>query len=170
MFRLFWCVMFSLIASTSLGERAAPSSDLDIKLSFSPIVEVASPAVVSIYAKRLINGRHSVFQRDPFFSDFFNNFQRSQPQLQNALGSGVIVDEEGIVVSNYHVVGGAQEIKVHLKDRREFDAEILLADESADLAVLRLINPSGLTAIEMGNSDGLLVGDLVLAEFYHANS
>jgi S1-C subfamily serine protease len=71
--------MFSLLASTSLGERAAPSNDLDIKLSFSPIVEVASPAVVSIYAKRLINGRHSVFQRDPFFSDFFNNFQRSQP-------------------------------------------------------------------------------------------
>ena len=163
MFRLFWCLMFSLIASTSFGERAVPSSDLDIKLSFSPIVEVASPAVVSIYAKRLIKGGRSVFQRDPFFSDFFNNFQRSQPQLQNALGSGVIVDEEGIVVSNYHVVGGAQEIKVHLKDRREFDAEILLADASADLAVLRLINPSGLTAIEMGNSDGLLVGDLVLA-------
>ena len=56
-----------------------------------------------------------------------------------------------------------KKIKVHLKDRREFDAEILLADESADLAVLRLINPSGLTAIKMGNSDGLLVGDLVLA-------
>ncbi|NDH72886.1 MAG: serine protease, partial [Rhodobacteraceae bacterium] len=109
--------MFSLIASTSFGERAVPSSDLDIKLSFSPIVEVASPAVVSIYAKRLIKGGRSVFQRDPFFSDFFNNFQRSQPQLQNALGSGVIVDEEGVVVSNYHVVGGAQEIKVHLKDR-----------------------------------------------------
>jgi S1-C subfamily serine protease len=75
----------------------------------------------------------------------------------------VIVDEDGIVVSNYHVVGGAQEIKVHLKDRREFDAEILLADESVDLAVLRLINPSGLNAIEIGDSDELLVGDLVLA-------
>ena len=155
--------MFSFLASASFGERIAPASNLDIKLSFSPIVEVASPAVVSIYAKRLINGQRSVFQRDPFFSDFFNNFQRSRPRLQNALGSGVIVDEDGIVVSNYHVVGGAQEIKVHLKDRREFDAEILLADEAADLAVLRLINPSGLTAIEMGDSDGLLVGDLVLA-------
>jgi len=163
MFRLFCFVMFSFLASASFGESSTPSSNLDVKLSFSPIVEIASPAVVSIYAKRLINGRQSVFQRDPFFSDFFNNFQRSRPRLQNALGSGVIVDEDGIVVSNYHVVGGAQEIKVHLKDRREFDAEILLADESADLAVLRLINPSGLNAIEIGDTDKVLVGDLVLA-------
>ena len=86
MFRLLWCVMFSLIASTSFGERAVPSTDLDIKLSFSPIVEVASPAVVSIYAKRLIKGRRSVFQRDPFFQIFSIIFNARSQNYKTLLG------------------------------------------------------------------------------------
>jgi Do/DeqQ family serine protease len=99
---------------------------------------------------------------DPLFRQFFGAVPREQ--VLRSLGSGVIVDPSGLVVTNYHVIEGASEVKVALADKREFDAEVALKDEHSDLAVLRLKGASERFAtLEFGNSDELQVGDVVLA-------
>ncbi|SIO52769.1 Do/DeqQ family serine protease [Rhodovulum sp. ES.010] len=144
-------------------ERRLPASRAEISLSFAPVVRETAPAVVNIYARRVVADRVSPFSNDPFFSDLFRNFGRAQPRVQNSLGSGVIVSRDGLVVSNYHVVGQATDIRVVLADRREFDAEVLLSDEESDLAILRLRGAEDLPALDLRNSDTVEVGDLVLA-------
>ena len=102
---------------------------------------------------------------DPIFRQFFGGGDgagRATPTSQS-LGSGVIVDPGGLVVTNYHVIEGMTTVKVALADRREFEAEIVLRDQRTDLAVLRLKGASGLPAMELGDSDAIEVGDLVLA-------
>ena len=90
-----------------------------------------------IYTRKVVERRRSPFEGDPFFERFFKDFGFSGPsrkRIENSLGSGVIVDPSGIVVSNNHVVGGADEITVVLPDRREYEAELLLADARTDLS------------------------------------
>ncbi len=144
-------------------ETAVPQSQPQIALSFAPVVRAAAPAVVNIYATRVVEQSASPFAGDPFFDQFFQEFGRSEPRVQNSLGSGVIVASDGIVVSNYHVVEQATEIRVVLNDRREFPARVLLADKSVDLAILRLEGAADLPALPIRDSDQLQVGDLVLA-------
>ncbi|GAA0308886.1 Do family serine endopeptidase [Rhodovulum strictum] len=144
-------------------EPRVPGSPAEIALSFAPVVRQSAPAVVNIYARRVVAERLGPFADDPFFSQLFRDFGRVQPRVQNSLGSGVIVSGDGLVVSNYHVVGQATEIRVVLSDRREFDAEVLLADEESDLAILRLKGAQGLPALALRDSDTVEVGDLVLA-------
>jgi Do/DeqQ family serine protease len=134
--------------------RATPSSRADMQLSFAPVAARASPAVVNVYAQRVVRA----MSRDPFFGRF------SAPRIEQSLGSGVIVGSNGIIVTNNHVIEGAQSLKVVLADRREFDAELLLADARVDLAVLR-INAGGerLPTLEFANTADAQVGDLVLA-------
>jgi Do/DeqQ family serine protease len=145
------------------AETAVPQSQPQIALSFAPVVRAAAPAVVNIYATRVVEQSVSPFAGDPFFDQFFQDFGRSEPRVQNSLGSGVIVAPEGIVVSNYHVVEQATEIRVVLNDRREYPARVLLADKSVDLAVLRLEGAADLPALPFRDSDQMQVGDLVLA-------
>jgi len=156
-----------LIAVALMGpghaETRVPQSQAEISLGFAPVVRNAVPAVVNIYATRLAAARRSPFEGDPFFGPLFRDFGPSQSRLQNSLGSGVILSSDGIVVSNYHVVSDARSIRVVLNDRREFNAEILLSDEEADLAVLKLDGAEGLPALSLRDSDGLEVGELVLA-------
>lgn len=144
-------------------DAQVPVSAAQITLSFAPVVQATAPAVVNIYASRVVEERLSPFAGDPFFDQFFNGFAESQPRVQNSLGSGVIVSPDGIVVSNYHVVGQATEIRVVLNDRREYAADLILGDEESDLAILRLKEAADLPALEFRNSDGVEVGDLVLA-------
>ena len=144
------------------AETRVPINEGEIALSFAPVVRMASPAVVNIYARKVVATRVSPFADDPFFSQFFD-FGDTVPRVQNALGSGVILRADGIVVSNYHVVGGADEIRVVLNDRREFDGRVILADEAADLAVLQLDGAENLPALMLADSDAAEVGDLVLA-------
>ncbi len=146
-----------------------PESREEIALSFAPVVRRVAPAVVNIYAKRMVRQRaFSPLFDDPFFKRFFgDSFGRlGQPRerVQNALGSGVIVDAGGLVVTNYHVIQGASEITVVLADRREFSAELVVSDERSDLSVLR-IDAAGeaLPTLEFKDSDEAEVGDLVLA-------
>ncbi len=139
-----------------------PASQAQIQLSFAPVVRQTAPAVVSIYARRVVEARQSPFFNDPLFGQLFGDRGRP-PRVQNALGSGVILTSDGIVVSNFHVVGNADDIRVVLNDRREFTAEVILADETSDLAILRLQGASDLPAIELADSDRTEVGDLVLA-------
>jgi Do/DeqQ family serine protease len=130
-------------------------------LSFAPVVKRVAPAVVNVYAARVVENRNP-FMNDPLFRQFFGAVPREQ--VLRSLGSGVIVDPSGLVVTNYHVIEGASEVKVALSDKREFDAEIVLKDEHSDLTILRLkgVNER-FPVLEFSNSDELQVGDVVLA-------
>ena len=162
MLRILILIFFSF-SSIAFAKDTVPKSETEIKLSFVPLVKQAAPAVVNIYAKRIIEERRSPFSRDPFFRDFFRNFGQLQPRVQNSLGSGVILSADGYVVSNYHVVGGATDIRVVLNDGREISGNIILSDQESDLAVLKLNSDEVLPYLELRKSDTVEVGELVLA-------
>lgn len=148
----------------NLGLRKAPpASKAEMSLSFSPIVKAAAPAVVNVYATQKQQSRaRNPFEGDPFFERFFGGL--AQPErARQSVGSGVIVAKDGIVVTNHHVIEGMTEIKVALPDRREFEAEIKLRDPKTDLAVLHIKSSETFPFLDLGDSDKLEVGDLVLA-------
>lgn len=153
----------TLVQADAQANTKVPTSQAEISLGFAPLVKEAAPAVVNIYAKRVVAVRESPFQGDPFFQNLFRDFGAARPQVQNSLGSGVILSADGIVVSNYHVVGMATDIRVVLNDRREFTAQVLLADEANDLAILQLDDPEDMPHLTFRNSDSVEVGELVLA-------
>lgn len=136
---------------------AAPLSRAELSFSFAPVVKQATPAVVSIYTKTLVTPRF----RDPLSEMLFGR-RFGAPREETGLGSGVIVGEDGVIVTNAHVIERADQIVVALKDRREFTARVLLTDPKTDLAVLK-IDAAGLPSLRFRNSDTLEVGDLVLA-------
>ncbi|MBY6091465.1 trypsin-like peptidase domain-containing protein [Maritimibacter alkaliphilus] len=144
------------------AETRVPMSQAEISMGFAPVVKKATPAVVNIYAKRIVQSR-SPFADDPFFSEFFRNFGQGRPQVQNSLGSGVLLSDDGIVVTNFHVVGRADEIRIVLNNRAEYDADVLLADEEADLAILKLKGAQDMPHLTLRDSDDVEVGELVLA-------
>lgn len=162
MFRIL-CALLILSAGPALAETRVPGSRADIALGFVPVVKAAAPAVVNIYASRVVATRASPFRGDPFFERFFQDFGAIRPRVQNSLGSGVILSSDGIVVSNYHVVGEATDIRVVLNDRREYVARVLLGDEEADLAILQVEGATDLPALALRDSDTVEVGELVLA-------
>jgi len=131
----------------------------EVQLSFAPLVLRTAPGVVNVYASSKAPPR-SPFMTDPFFDRFFGDGM--PPRVQSSLGSGVIADNSGLVVTNHHVIRGADEVKVALADGREFDSRILIREESIDLAVLK-IDGEDFPALDLGDSDRLEVGDLVLA-------
>ncbi|MGX9353048.1 trypsin-like peptidase domain-containing protein [Shimia sp. W99] len=163
MFRIAVTALAISMAGIAGAETRVPQNQTEIALGFAPLVKAAAPAVVNIYAKRVVNVRNSPFGGDPFFENLFRDFGNARPQVQNSLGSGVILSDDGIVVSNYHVVGMSTDIRVHLKDRREFTARVLLADEEADLAILQLEDARDMPFLELRDSDTVEVGELVLA-------
>jgi Do/DeqQ family serine protease len=154
--------------AASADTRVVPESRTLIHLSFAPVVKKAAPAVVNVFSRRVLKSvaGPALLFNDPFFRRFFGDQFPGVPRerVENSLGSGVIVDAKGLVVTNQHVIKDAQEVTVVLADRREFEAKVLLSDEHADLAVLK-IEPHGepLPVLEIGDSDELEVGDLVLA-------
>ncbi|WP_245290767.1 Do family serine endopeptidase [Methyloligella halotolerans] len=143
-----------------------PKSQAALKQSYAPVVKKAVPAVVNVYVSRRVSQRVSPFMNDPFFQRFFRDFGMPRERVQNSLGSGVIVGDEGIVVTNNHVIEGSgeAEITVALSDGREFPAEIILKDDRTDLAVLRLdAKGEKFRSVAFADSDSLQVGDIVLA-------
>src|SRR3954454_17831754 len=153
-----------LLAAPALAQdRRVPSSAAEIKLSYAPIVQRVQPAVVNVYAAKVIQNRNPLLD-DPIFRRFFGVPGQQPEQMQRSLGSGVMVDPSGLVVTNNHVIEGADQVKVSLADKREFEAEIVLKDSRTDLAVLRLKDGrEKFATLDFANSDELLVGDVVLA-------
>jgi serine protease Do len=151
------------------AQRAAPDNREQVMLSFAPLVRAASPAVVNVFTRKAVRSRGpaSPLFNDPFFRRFFgDSLGLAQPRerIENSLGSGVIVRSDGLIVTNFHVIEGADAITIVLSDRREFEATILREDERTDLAILKIdAGDEELPNIALSNSDDLEVGDLVLA-------
>lgn len=156
-------IVLILLPLAAWSQTRVPDSQAEISMGFVPVVKSAAPAVVNIYAKRIVASRVSPFQGDPFFEGLFRDFGTPRQRVENSLGSGVILSGDGIVVSNYHVVGQATDIRVVLTDRREFSAQVLLADKESDLAILQLDVAEELPALALRDSDSVEVGELVLA-------
>ena len=154
----------AIVAVPALAQdRRVPSSPAEIKLSYAPIVQRVQPAVVNVYAAKTVQNRNPLLD-DPIFRRFFGVPGQQPEQMQRSLGSGVMVDPSGLVVTNNHVIEGADQVKISLADKREFEAEIVLKDSRTDLAVLRVKDgKEKFTTLDFANSDELLVGDVVLA-------
>lgn len=143
-------------------ERKVPTQ-AELRLSYAPVVKRVAPAVVNVYAAKVVRARNPLFN-DPIFRHFFGLPGGGAKQVQRSLGSGVIVDPRGFVVTNVHVIEGADDIKVALADKREFEASLVLKDTRSDLAVLRIKDGHArFPYLEFANSDALQVGDVVLA-------
>ena len=152
-----------LAAPAFAQDRKVPSSQAELRLSYAPIVQRVQPAVVNVYAAKIVQN-HNPFLDDPIFRRFFGLQGGPQEQMQRSLGSGVMVDPSGLVVTNVHVIEGADQVKVSLADKREFEAEIILKDPRSDLAVLKLKDVhEKFPTLDFANSDELMVGDVVLA-------
>src|SRR6516164_6215996 len=147
-------------------DRRVPSSPNELRLSYAPVVQRVAPAVVNVYAAKTVAVRNPLFD-DPIFRRFFG--MPGGPgglgeQVQRSLGSGVLIDASGLVVTNNHVIEGADQVKVSLSDKREFEAEMVLKDSRSDLAVLHIkARNERFPALEFADSDALQVGDVVLA-------
>src|SRR5215207_3586943 len=159
------------VASAQPAPRAAPESKAQIQLSFASVVKQVAPSVVNVYGSRADRNQRNAAMEE-FMRRFFGGGGPDGPgggpdgfqgRGQRSLGSGVIVDPSGLIVTNHHVVEGMTEVKIALADRREFEAAIVLSDPRTDLAVLKAQGAPKLAALEFGDSEGLQVGDVVLA-------
>lgn len=171
-------------ATPSAGSAAAPATLLPSPKSFLPgpafayagtgqsgisiadIAEKAAPSVVNVASSRTVKPVEMPFFNDPFFRHFFGpgGPEPEDKRQEHGLGSGVVVSADGLVLTNNHVIEGADEIKVTTADKREFAVKVVGADKKSDLAVLRLQGDvKGLTPIELGDSSRLRLGDVVLA-------
>jgi len=140
---------------------AAPVVVEGVRTSYADVVEKTSPAVVRIESEG--HSKQSAVEQSPFGDDFFKRFQGPQrPQLQRGLGSGVIVSADGTILTNAHVIDGADKITVLMSDNKSFDAKLVGTDKPSDLAVLK-IEAQNMPYLNLGNSDTVRVGDIVLA-------
>src|SRR5678815_5968728 len=154
------------IRDSNSSAPAAPNPAVMPVASYADTVSKATPAVVTIHSQqRVRQPQQYPFMDDPFFRRFFG--ERGQQQTPNqptreGLGSGVIVREDGYILTNHHVIDGADQIEVDLNDNRSLQAQVVGSDAPSDLAVLK-VNASGLPVLALGDSDRTRVGDVVLA-------
>ncbi len=169
---------FSLWVFVAFGSipalGAAEQGHFLVPDTFSRLAEEASPAVVNIRTVKTLKGGGQVFRHfsrpplgpnDPFH-DFFDRFfgdERQREFKQRSLGSGFIIDKEGYIVTNNHVIENADEIRVQLKNEKEYDAEIVGRDPNTDIALIKIKDPKSLPVIKLGNSDAVKVGEWVVA-------
>jgi Do/DeqQ family serine protease len=155
--------IIALVGAAAAQERRLPTQT-ELRLSYAPVVQHVAPAVVNVYAAKVVQNRNPLLD-DPIFRRFFGGGPGGGGnQLQRSLGSGVIVDATGLVVTNNHVIEGADEVKVSLADKREFEATLVLKDPRTDLAILRIKDShERFPVLDFADSDAVQVGDVVLA-------
>lgn len=147
------------------GTPASTSPSAGPSMSYADVVSKAAPAVVTIHSQmRVRQPQQYPFGNDPSFREFFGDRipQQAPERRREGLGSGVIVGQDGYVLTNHHVIDGADRIKVDLNDNRTLEAKVVGSDPPSDLAVLK-IEASGLPVLALGDSDRTRVGDVVLA-------
>jgi Do/DeqQ family serine protease len=151
-------LLLSLVCFASVPALAA-----DRRTPVVRAVEAVSPSVVNITVTSTVQGNGSPFG-DPFFDQFFREYYSQQPRRSQSLGSGVIIDgRKALVLTNAHVIASGGDIAVRLKDGREFKADLVGSDADFDLAVLKLENAHSLPQVSMGDSDGIFIGETVIA-------
>jgi Do/DeqQ family serine protease len=156
--------IIALAGAAAAQERRLPTQT-ELRLSYAPVVQHVAPAVVNVYAAKVVQNRNPLLD-DPIFRRFFGGGPGGGGgnQVQRSLGSGVIVDATGLVVTNNHVIEGADEVKVSLADKREFEATLVLKDPRTDLAILRIKDShERFPVLDFADSDAVQVGDVVLA-------
>jgi serine protease DegQ len=159
--RLFLTVILILATQWSLAGLPAAMDGEDLP-SLAPVLERVMPSVVNVYTQTRVRVR-SPLMEDPFFRRFFNIPDTPRERVSQSLGSGVIVDaKEGFVLTNNHVIAGADDISITLSDGRSFDAEVIGTDPDTDLAMVR-IPAEDLSALPFADSNRLRVGDFVVA-------
>ncbi|WP_373499266.1 Do family serine endopeptidase [Desulfococcus sp.] len=170
-----WTAVLFLGAGLRADAGAASNGDAQmVPMNISSLAQKVRPAVVNIRTVKTVSGGGRVFRhfygnpfgdRDNPFKDFFPQFpDDNAPDFkQQSLGSGFIIDKEGFIVTNNHVIDGADQIKVRLANEKEFDAEVIGRDANTDLALIRIAPSKDLVPLEIGNSDQLQVGDWVVA-------
>ena len=142
-----------------------PSSTAGPVVSFADVVSRVSPAVITIHSEMRVRAPQQYpFMDDPMFRQFFGDRlpQQTPQQRRSGLGSGVIISTDGYILTNHHVIDGAEQIKVDLNDNRTLDAKVVGFDPPSDLAVLK-IDATNLPVLALGDSDRVRVGDVVLA-------
>ncbi|MDZ7582236.1 MAG: DegQ family serine endoprotease [Deltaproteobacteria bacterium] len=168
-------VMFAFLAGVYTPDVAAADAPRMVPENFSQLAEVARPSVVNIRTEKTVQGGGKVFrhffgnpfgdrERDPF-REFFGPFEEgpSKEFKQRSLGSGFIIDNEGFIVTNNHVVEGADQIKVRLANESEYDATVIGRDPKTDLALIKIEGAQGMVPSKMGDSDSQQVGTWVVA-------
>jgi serine protease Do len=161
-----WGILLPLLASPVLAKALLPD--------FVPLVKELKPAVVNINTSTKIQARRvppSPFSNNPFgpspfdefFERFFENPQQHQGLKKRSLGSGFLISSDGYILTNYHVVAGADEVSVKLSDGREFKAVVKGSDEKLDLALVKIESKAVLPAVRLGDSDAIEIGEWVLA-------
>ncbi len=146
------------------------SNLIDLENAFVKVAEEVKPAVVNLSVEKKIKGRSFLpgfqFKMDPFFDDFFDNFFKDfgeREYSQQSLGSGVIIDSKGYILTNNHVVTGADEIQVTLRDGRKFKGKIVGTDPKTDLALIKVDAKDNLPSVRLGNSDEVKIGNWAIA-------
>ena len=169
-----WPLLFLLLLLSGCNRNESPALPTasippatittGVKTSYADIVEQVSPAVVTIRTEaRVRAARQFPFMEDPFFRRFFGIPEQQSPELlRRGLGSGVIISTDGYILTNFHVIDGAEQIEIALKDRRTADAKVIGSDAPSDLAVLK-IDEANLSPLALADSDKVQIGDVVLA-------
>jgi serine protease Do len=154
-------------AQSLVTSSAPPPASTEVRTSYADVVERVAPAVVIVRSQMRVRAPQQFpFTDDPFLNQFFGDRGGSQQQprerRESALGSGVVVSPDGYILTNHHVIDGAEQIKVDLNDGRTLDAKVVGSDAPSDLAVLK-VNASNLPVLSLGDSDRVRIGDVVLA-------
>jgi len=160
---LSWSILMGLVMA-SLALHFIPQSTPahEPVKSYAPAVNKAAPAVVNIYTSKTVRQQVHPLLSDPFFRRFFERAPMPKSRIQNSLGSGVIIAEQGLIITNNHVIAGADEILVALKDGRTANAQVIGKDIETDIALLK-IDLDDLPVIELAEDAELQVGDITLA-------
>lgn len=162
---LSWSILMGLVMASLIlhfiPSNNSQTSSSQMVTSYAQAVDHASPAVVNIYTSKTVRPKMHPLFNEPFFRRFFKKSPLPQNRIQNSLGSGVIIDKQGLVITNYHVISGADEILVALKDGRTTNAKVIGKDKETDIALLQI--PLTDTPVMPFSQRALQVGDVALA-------